>query len=163
MEQLTFSIEEVRHGWFVCRFGEMELWASDSCGHDGPRQFLTLLSQVIGGEREEGFTVFDTEPGTYVLYARSGGQSALALWYTKQNYLDWYPMGVGDRMVLSELPCHLKMDEQLLRMEDLDLYRLAWSAAEEFGKLRRETYIRHWMPFPEAELLELRHCLGDYS
>lgn len=167
MQKLKFSIRKVQYGWFVCSFGDAEIWASHCCRHDGPRQLLILLGELFNGEWDGGFAVFETEPGTYILSIRSDGRDVLELWYTKTNLLDWYPAGVGDRAVLSELPRHLKLEERMLGVEDLDLYSFACAVGDAFlaymPKKMRDKYIGNWMPFPLDELTALRHALGDDS
>ena len=167
MAALTFSIEKIRHGWFVCRFGDAEIWASNFCGHDGPRQLLKLLAELLRGEREVGHAVFEGEPGTYILSIRSGARDTLSLRYTKRNFLDWYPMSAGTVRVLPELPQQLKPEEQLLLVEDLDLYHFACAVCDAFSaylpKKMRDRYTGNWMPFPMEELMELRLLLGEDS
>lgn len=167
MQTLTFSIRKVRSGWFVCRFGDTEIWATDAWQHDGPRQFLKLLYECVSGSREEGFAVFDAEPGTYVLSIRGGEGAELSLWYSSMSHCDWFPEGVGDGCVLPELPRHLKLQEQVLHIGDLDLYSFACAVGDAFSayipKQMRDRYTGNWMPFPLGELIELRHLLGDYS
>ena len=155
MDTLTFSIEKIRHGWFVCRFGDAEIWASNFCGHDGPRQLLKLLAALFCGEQEDGHAVFEAEPGAYILSIRSGDQVTLSLRYTKRNFLDWYPM------------CPGQPEELLLLAEDLDLYSFASAVCDAFSaylpKKSRDKYIGNWMPFPMEELMELRLLLGEDS
>lgn len=155
VEQLEFSIEEVRHGWFVCRFGDTEIWASNCCGHDGPRQLVKLVTEVLEGERSGGHAVFEAEPGAYLLSIRSGDQVALSLRYTKRNFLAWYPM------------CPVQPEELLLLVEDLDLYSFARAVGDAFSsyipRKMRDRYTGNWMPFPMEELLELRLLLGEDS
>ena len=165
VEQLEFSIEEVRHGWFVCRFGEAVIWASNCCGHDGPRQLVKLVTEVLEGERSGGHAVFEAEPGTYVLSIRSGDQATLSLRYTKRNFLDCYPTSAGTVRVHPELPRQLKPEEQLLLVEDLDLYHFVCTVGDAFSaylpRKMRDRYTGNWMPFPMTELLELRLLLGE--
>lgn len=167
MDPLSFSIREVDAGWFVCRFGDAEIWASYCCQHDGPRQLLKLLGEVFNGERDGGFAVFEAEPGTYILSIRSGARDVLELWYTETNYFKWYPSDGDGRRVLSELPRHLKLDERILMVEDLDLYRFACDVGDAFSAYipenMRDKYFRNWMPFPLEELAQLRRSLGDFS
>ena len=155
MDTLTFSIEKIRHGWFVCRFGDAEIWASNCCGHDGPRQLLKLLAALFCGEQEDGHAVFEAEPGAYILPIRSGDQVTLSLRYTKRNFLDWYPM------------CPGQPEELLLLAEDLDLYSFASAVCDAFSayipKKMRDKYTGNWMPFPMEELMELRLLLGEDS
>lgn len=155
MELLTFSIEKIRHGWFVCRFGDTEIWASNFCGHDGPRQLLKLLVELLCGEREGGHAVFEAEPGAYILSIRSGARDTLSLRYTKRNFLGWYPM------------CPGQPEELLLLAEDLDLYSFASAVCDAFSaylpKKMRDRYTGNWMPFPVEELTELRLLLGEES
>ena len=155
MDTLTFSIEKIRHGWFVCRFGDAEIWASNCCGHDGPRQLLKLLAALFCGEQEDGHAVFEAEPGAYILSIRSGDQVTLSLRYTKRNFLDWYPM------------CPGQPEELLLLAEDLDLYSFASAVCDAFSayipKKMRDKYTGNWMPFPMEELTELRLLLGEDS
>lgn len=165
MDTLTFDISEITSGWFVCRFGDAEIWASDCCGHDGPRQLLKLLGEIFDGTRAGGFAVFEAEPGTYILSIQGGTQDALELWYTKTNCFDWYPPGAGEQAVLAELPRHLKLEERLLRVGDLDLYSFACAVGDAFSayipKKMQDKYIGNWMPFPMEELTQLRRVLGD--
>ena len=155
MDTLTFSIEKIRHGWFVCRFGDAEIWASNCCGHDGPRQLLKLLAELLRGEREVGHAVFEAEPGAYILSIRSGARDTLSLRYTKRNFLDWYPM------------CPGQPEELLLLAEDLDLYSFASAIGDAFSaylpKKMRDRYTGNWMSFPMEELMELRLLLGEDS
>ncbi len=167
MDTVTFSIEKIRHGWFVCRFGDAEIWASNCCGHDGPRQLLKLLAALFCGEREAGHAVFEAEPGAYILSVRSGDQATLSLRYTKRNFQNWYPMSAGTVRVLPELPRQLKPEEQLLLVEDLDLYHFACAVGDAFSaylpKKKRDRYTGNWMPFPMEALMELRILLGEDS
>lgn len=153
VEQLEFSIEKVRHGWFVCRFGDAEIWASNCCGHDGPRQLVKLVTEVLEGERSGGHAVFEAEPGIYILSIRGGNQVTLSLRYTKRNFQDGYPM------------CPGQLEELLLLAENLDLYSFASAVCDAFSaylpKKRRDKYIGNWMPFPMVELMELRLLLGE--
>ena len=167
MDTLTFSIEKIRHGWFVCRFGDVEIWASSFCGHDGPRQLLKLLVELLRGEREVGHAVFEGVPGAYILAIRSDARDTLSLRYTKRNFLDWYPMTTGTVRVLPEPPRQLKPEEQLLLVEDLDLYHFACAVGDAFSvylpKKMRDKYTGNWMPFPMEELMELWLLLGEDS
>lgn len=155
MDTLTFSIEKIRHGWFVCRFGDAEIWASNCCGHDGPRQLLKLLAALFCREQEDGHAVFEAEPGAYILSIRSGARVTLSLRYTKRNFLGWYPM------------CPRQPEELLLLAEDLDLYHFACAVGDAFSaylpKKMRDRYTGNWMPFPMEELMELRLLLGEDS
>ncbi|MBQ8354539.1 MAG: hypothetical protein IJY40_02795 [Oscillospiraceae bacterium] len=167
MNDLKFEISQVHAGWFVCLIGDAEVCASNVCGHDGPRQLLKLLAELLSGEREEGCAVFEEEPGTYILSIKRGTQDQLTLLYTKKNLLGWYPLTVGEHRILTELPRNLKIEEQLLLVEDLDLYSFACTVGDAFSayipKKMRDKYIGNWMAFPMEELAELRHALGDYS
>lgn len=167
MHKLNFSIREIKAGWFEFSLDDAQVSASYISDHDGPRQLLKLLSELISGEREVGYAVFEEEPGAYILSIKQGERAELSLWYTEQSIWDWYPMTVGDPGVLPELPRNLKSEVTMLSVEDLDLYALACAVGDAFsayvpGKAR-EDYIKHWMPFPMEELTELRHTLGDYS
>ena len=167
MQDLTFSIREIKAGWFDFRLGDAEVCASYISDHDGPRQLLKLLAELLSGEREEGCAVFEEEPGTYILSIKRGTQDQLTLLYTKKNLLGWYPLTVGEHRVLTELPRNLKIEEQLLLVEDLDLYSFSCTVGDAFSayipKKMRDKYIGNWMAFPMEELAELRHALGDYS
>ena len=167
MQELNFSIRKIKFGWFDFTLGDAEVCASNVSGHDGPRQLLKLLSELLTGERGEGYAVFEEEPGANILSIKRGEQDKLTLWYTKKNLLDWYPMTVGQHSVLTELPRNLKLEEPLLSVEDLDLYRFACTVGDAFSayisKKMRDKYIGNWMPFPLEELTDLRHTLGDYS
>lgn len=167
MQKLNFSIRKIKCGWFDFYLGDAEVCASNVCGHDGPRQLLKLLSELLIGERGEGYAVFEEEPGAYILFIKRGEQEQLTLWYTNRNLPAWYPMAVGPHSVLAELPLNLKLEEQLLFVEDLDLYRFACTVTDAFSayipKKMRDKYIGNWMPFPMEELTDLRHTLGDYS
>ena len=167
MEELSFSIRKIKFGWFDFTLSDAEVCASNVCGHDGPRQLLKLLAELLSGEREEGCAVFEEEPGTYILSIKRGTQDQLTLLYTKKNLLGWYPLTVGEHRVLTELPRNLKIEEQLLLVEDLDLYSFACTVGDAFSayipKKMRDKYIGNWMAFPMEELAELRHALGDYS
>ena len=167
MEELSFSIRKIKFGWFDFTLSDAKVCASNVCGHDGPRQLLKLLAELLSGEREGGCAVFEEEPGTYILSIKRGTQDQLTLSYTKKNLLDWYPVTPGQHGVLTELPRNLKAEEQLLLVEDLDLYSFACTVGDAFyayiPKMMHDKYIGNWMPFPMEELTELRHTLGDYS
>ena len=167
MEELSFSIRKIKFGWFDFTLSDAEVSASNVCGHDGPRQLLKLLAELLSGEREEGYAVFEEEPGAYILSIKRGTQDQLTLLYTKKNLLGWYPLTVGEHRILTELPRNLKIEEQLLLVEDLDLYSFACTVGDAFSayipKKMRDKYIGNWMAFPMEELAELRHALGDYS
>ena len=167
MEELSFLIRKIKFGWFHFTLSDAEVCASNVCGHDGPRQLLKLLAELLSGEREEGCAVFEEEPGTYILSIKRGTQDQLTLLYTKKNLLGWYPLTVGEHRVLTELPQNLKIEEQLLLVEDLDLYSFSCTVGDAFSayipKKMRDKYIGNWMAFPMEELAELRHALGDYS
>ena len=155
MERLTFSIEKIRHGWFVCRFGDTEIWASNCCGHDGPRQLVKLVTEVLEGERSGGHAVFEAEPGAYILSIQGGEQVTLSLRYTKRNFQVGYPM------------CPGQLEELLLLAENLDLYSFASAVCDAFSaylpKKSRDKYIGNWMTFPMEELMALRLLLGEDS
>lgn len=167
MEKLSFSIREIKAGWFDFRMGDAEVCASYISDHDGPRQLLKLLSELLSGEREEGYAVFEEEPGAYILSIKRSAQDELTLWYTEQDLHDWYPLAVWDNRVLTELPRNLKLEQQLLSVGNLDLYSFACTVGDAFSAYlpasARDVYVKHWMPFPMEELTELRHTLGDYS
>lgn len=167
MQKLNFLIREIKAGWFEFTLGDMEVSASYISDHDGPRQLLKLLTELLSGEREAGYAVFEEEPGAYILSIKQGEQAELTLWYTETNLFDWYPMSVWDPSVLSEVPRDLKLEQQLLSVGDLDLYSLACAVGDAFSAYlpasAREAYLKHWMPFPMKELTDLRHTLGDYS
>lgn len=163
MEQVVFEIAEVRHGWFVCLLAGVEVWCSGIWRHDGAGQLLRLVRDVLGGEIREGYAVLPTEPGAYVLWLRGGLRPELALWYTGQELPDWY-CG-GDDAISGAPPVRLRREERLLLVQEPDLYGLARSVVDAFDgwtdKRMRDTYDKNWMPFPEAELRELRLFLGD--
>lgn len=167
MQNLNFSILEIKAGWFDFALGDVEVSASYISAHDGPRQLLKLLTELLSGEREGGYAVFEEEPGAYILFIKCGEQDQLTLWYTEANIFDWYPMPVWDPGVLAEVPRDLKLKDQLLSIEDLDLYSLACAVGDAFSAWlpasTREAYLKHWMPFPMEELTDLRHTVGDYS
>lgn len=167
MQELNFLIREIKAGWFEFTLGDAEVCASYISEHDGPRQLLKLLAELLSGEREGGCAVFEEEPGAYILSIRRGAADELKLWYTERDLFKWYPVPPWDPRVLTELPLDLKAEEQLLSVVDLDLYRLACAVGDAFSaylpSTMRESYIKHWMPFPMEELTDLRHTLGDYS
>ena len=72
VNDLKFEISQVHAGWFVCLIGDVEIWASYINMNDSPRQLLKLLGELMSGEREQGFVVFDEEPGCYILSIERG-------------------------------------------------------------------------------------------
>ena len=167
VNNLKFEISQVHAGWFVCLIGDVEIWASYIQMHDGPRQLLKLLGELMSGEREQGCVVFDEEPGCYILSIQRGERDSFSLGFTEKNFLDFYPQYPDGGSVLPELPRTKSDAETLLVLDDLDLYSFACAVGDAFSAYftadMREQYAKHWMPFPMEEFIELRHTLGDYS
>ncbi len=114
-----------------------------------------MLSRCVGGE--VGYTVFDEEPGTYVL---SLGGDVLELRFCGECCDDW---SEEDLRGIGPVPGWVSRQELLLRVEKFDLFGFACSVADAFEGIDREEYARNWMAFPTNELRELKHALGDYS
>ena len=167
MNDLKFEISQVHAGWFVCLIGDVEIWASYIQMHDSPRQLLKLLGELMSGAREQGSVVFDEEPGCYILTVQRGERCSFSLGFTEKNFLDFYPEYPDGAAVLPELPRMVGDAETLLLVDDLDLYGFACAVGDAFSAYftsdMREQYAKHWMPFPQEELLELRCILGHHS
>lgn len=131
---MKFEIVKVKAGWFVFRLDLAEVWATGIWGHDSPALLLKLLARSLTGQ--EGCVTFDGEPECWTLTIRGGEVPTLEL---RQE------------------------DETMLREVGIDLFPLAKDVVVAFEAIDREDYAREWMPFPAAELLELKHTLGDYS
>lgn len=167
MTDLKFEICQVHAGWFVCLIGDVEIWASYINMRDSPRQLLKLLGELMSGEREKGTVVFDEEPGCYILTVQGGARSRISLRFTERDFLDLYPEFPDTAAVFPEVHGSVGKVETLLLIDDLDLYQFACAVGDAFSAYftadMRAKYAKEWMPFPQEELVELRHALGDYS
>lgn len=163
MNTVSFSIRKVRSGWFVCRFADAEVWASDAWDHDGAKQLLGLLANCVGGTWGEGYAVLDGEPGTHLIHIRAGERAELSVCYSGLSHHDWYP---ADLKGEGSIPRRVPLKETLLRVEELDLFDFAQAVADAFDawspKKMRDQYAGNWMPFPAEELTELKHTLGIF-
>lgn len=163
MNTVNFTIRKVCSGWFVCRFSDIEVWASDAWGHDGAKQLLVLLANCVSGLWEEGYAVLDGEPGTSMIHIRAGERAELSVFDSALCHHDWYPEDLKGE---GSIPRRAKCRERLLHVEDADLFALAQAVADAFDawspKKLRDRYTGNWMPFPDAELTELKHTLGDF-
>ena len=159
MTPLRFTISRIYAGWFdvhLCRDGAVfhGLSASDVWGNDAPRAWLTMLTALLRGEAASGYTLFDEEPGTYILALERGKTDVLTFAYTR-----WEVFGQeGDCQIwglepFSQLSGRISKPVEVCFQEEIDFPLFVRSVYAAFlpWEAEQERYAGSWMPFPAQE------------
>ena len=159
MIPLRFVISRIYAGWFdvhLCRDGAVlyGLSASDVWGNDAPRAWLTMLTALLRGEAPSGWTLFDEEPGTYILALEQGKTNVLTFAYTR-----WEAVGQEGNCQIwglepfSQLAGRISQKAEVCFREEIDFPLFVRSVYEAFlpWAQKQTQYAGSWMPFPTQE------------
>lgn len=170
MNTLEFEILRIYAGWFDVRFFTSEksccIGASDAWDNDSPKYFLQMLIDLLEGNTQAGYVVFDEEPGTYIACIECGEVNKLTVCYSRLDNHEWEAVDVHGNMTCRKLAKFIAIEKVFLVVEDFELRKFAQSVAEAFEKYtskhKRDKYEGNWMAFPTEELDKLKEVLGRY-
>ncbi len=169
MDKVTFEILRIHAGWFDVRFFTAEksccIGASDAWDNDSPQYFLQMLNDLLAGNTQSGYVVFDEEPGTYIVCIEKEEINKLTVSYSKLDNHEWTEIEVHGNLSYKALEKIITIEKVFLVVEDFDLHDFAKSVVDAFGKYTakhdRDKYEGNWMMFPKEELEKLRSLVSS--
>ena len=112
-----------------------------------------MLAALLRGEARFGYTLFDEEPGTYILAVERGETDVLTFAYTRWEVVDQEEM-----CPIWGLESFSRLAERIPKEEEIDFPLFVRSVYEAFLPWEKEQdrYEGSWMPFPAQEWAAFR-------
>lgn len=167
-ELVNFEIERVFAGWFDASFihekKKITISASDVYGNDGPKILLEKFIEFYQEDVPQKIVVWDEEPGCYfIIFTRTDKDCSMSISYSEEaeDALRGKTIDEIDDFSKNQLSAMLQDLEDLLVVENIDIYYLLKIFYERFSELDLAEYQNHWMDYPSTQLEKMKTIMDN--
>lgn len=167
-ELVNFEIERVFSGWFDASFihekKKITISASDVYGNDGPKMLLDKFIDFYQDDVTQKIVVWDEESGCYfIIFTRTDKDCSMSISYSEEaeDALRGKTIDEIDDFSKNQLSAMLQDLEDLLVVENIDIYYLLRVFYERFSELDLAEYQNHWMDYPSTQLEKMKTIMDN--